>query len=228
MPGAVDLVAARVRDDGLTPGRVNPDDGVGERRPRMRDVAGIAARQVPLEDVLRLARIACFDEVAREVRPRDEPLARHVLHRAFVRAFDAGRREGLADPAGAGRSSDPNGVEPFGQHRMGRIDSQRDDVQRAVVPAHRKLGSADELDSRVSRSGSRFGKAAHFVMIGQRKDVDAARGGACNDRGRRQKTIGMRRVAVQIVTRHRGLGGERDEVVGVPATSEDLEFRRSF
>ena len=55
------------------------------------------------------------------------------------------------------------------------------------------------------RGCARLGKAVHFVVIGQREDVDAPCGGAADDGGRREQSVGMRRMAVEVVVKHRSV-----------------------
>ncbi len=74
-----DLVAARMRDDRLAARGMDPVDRLAERRPRLRDVTGLARHEIALEDVLDVARVAGLDEKAREMRARNEPFAGHEL-----------------------------------------------------------------------------------------------------------------------------------------------------
>ena len=49
----------------------------------------------------------------------------------------------------------------------------------------------------------RLAQAAHDVVIGQREDIDAALRRTRDDRRRRKQAVGMGRMAVEVVARHR-------------------------
>ena len=138
------------------------------------------------------------------MRARDQPLAGHVAPRAFVRARDARHRRARRRSA-APRSVAPaaDRLEPGRERRVRRIDLQRDDVDREVLPAHRQLGPADEADSR--RVGGRAApRPARDVRRGRsararRRPRAAAR--ATTSDGR-QQAVGMGRMAVEVETAH--------------------------
>jgi len=60
-------------------------------------------------------------------------------------------------------------------------------------------------------------------VIGQREHVDATLGSACDDGRRRQQSIRVRRMAVQVVARHRNGGaGWRRSVRGARSADRSL------
>jgi hypothetical protein len=113
-------------------------------------------------------------EVTREVRARHELLARHVLHRAFVGARDARGGERGADALRAAGAADADGLEPGRQRSVLGIDVERDDVDGEILPVDRQLAARHEVDPGLSRRLRRLGEPRYFVVIGQRKHVDAA------------------------------------------------------
>ena len=166
-------------------------------------MTGLTRHEVVLEDVLDVARVAGRDEPARKVRARDEPFAGHVAQRAFVGAGDAGGGQRIAHPLRARRAA----LADLGQAAVERgvigIDPQPDHVDRLVLPAHRQLGAADELDPGRRRRVLGLRQSRDLVVVGQRQDVDAARGGALHEGCGREKPVGTGRMAVEIVTAHR-------------------------
>jgi len=54
-------------------------------------------------------------------------------------------------------------------------------MDRVALPAHRKLGAGNEGHGGVARGSGRFGQAAGIVVVGQRIEIDATRGGSLHD-----------------------------------------------
>ena len=102
------LVAARVREHRLAASDMDPVDRLAQRRPGMRDMPRLAGHEIALEDVSYVPRVSRLDEEAREMRPRDEALARHVLQGTFVRSRNSSRRQRVPD-APRPRSRAPRG-----------------------------------------------------------------------------------------------------------------------
>jgi hypothetical protein len=159
--------------------------------------------RITLEHVPRILGVARIDQKAAEVRARDEIFVRHVPHGALVRAGNAGRGQALRHEPGALASTASDGGEAVDQNRVVGVDPERHDVNRDVLPRDRELRAADEADARGLSGLLRFREAAHDVVVGQRQDIDASLRRARDDRGRRQQSIGMGRMAVEVVTRHR-------------------------
>ncbi len=152
------------------------------------------------------------------MRAPDQSLVGHVLRRALERAADArvGQRVGDAPRPLVAPAAD--GSEPLLQLGAFGIDAERDDVQRDVVPAHRKFAAIDETDTRVLGGRAGLLQPAGFVVIGERPDVDATSGCATGDFGRGQKAVGMGRMAMQVVAKHAKADKFRDgEPVAEPS-----------
>ena len=204
-PAGVHAVAAGVRDDRLPAGRMDPADGLRQRRPFVRDVAGLAGRQVAGEDILHFACVAGFDEIAREMRPRDEPLARHVAHGAFVRAVDS--RDGQAHrPMRRARVERPTRIAARPSASVAFAGSMPSATMWIVMPSHvdRELGPADQRDPCVERRR----RCASARPLNSSWSVSASTStpcarGARDDGRRRQQAVGVGRVAVEVVTGHR-------------------------
>jgi len=182
---------------------MDPAERLGHRRPFVLDVTGHAADQKALEAFLGFARVAGLDQKAREVRAADQPLAGDIFHRAFVRARDAGRCQRIGDAAGAMRAPVADRRQSGEQRRALGIDAKCHDVQGDVAPADRKLGAGNKAHAGVLRGRARLGQPADLVVVGQRPDIDAAQRRALRDGGGRQQSVGVGRMAVQIVAEHR-------------------------
>ena len=147
-PGPGDLVASRMRQYRLATGGVDPADRVFEARPGVRHVTGPSRGEVAGENVFHFAHMARFHEKSREVRARDQALARHVAARALVGAGDSRGSQGLARSAAHGRRGRCGSASsPPSEHVVRRVEAQRDDVNRDVLPAHRQLRAGDERDA---------------------------------------------------------------------------------
>ena len=66
------------------------------------------------------------------MRPGDELLTRDVPEGAFVGAGNAGGGQRFADASCAAGATFADRREPGGEGRVGRVDIQRDDVDRQV------------------------------------------------------------------------------------------------
>src|SRR5690606_6416147 len=89
-------IARRMREHRDAAGIDDPADRVAQRRPAVRNEAGLAFDQVAAEYLAQVAANTLLDEEAREVRAADHRRIRHMAKRAFVGALDAGGRELLA------------------------------------------------------------------------------------------------------------------------------------
>ena len=84
-----ELVARRMRDDRDAARGDDPADGIAECRPSVRNEPGLAFDEKAAEYLLRVGTDAGLDEVAREVRARDQLVVAGVAERSFVRSRDA-------------------------------------------------------------------------------------------------------------------------------------------
>ena len=191
-----------MRDDRLAASRMNPFDRLRQRRPRMLHVAGLAGREETLEGVLGFLHVARLDQEAREMRARDQPFAGDIAPCALVRAGDARLRERLRHPAGARVATAANFRQPVTQHRIVRIDLQRDHVNRVAFPAHRQFRAGHERDARIPRRHTGFRQSGGFVVIGERQEVHAPCGRALHDGGGGHQAVRMGGMRMQVVAWH--------------------------
>ena len=201
----VDLVSSWMREYRLAACRVYPSDCLRERCPLMRHVARFATDQVAPKAIPGVASMSGLDQKPGKMGAADEARAGAEPHRAGVRIGDAGRAKLFTHALRAMRAAGPYGLETLAQGGAVGVDAERHDVQRDVTPAYRELGAVDEAHSRFLRGRARFAKAAGLIVIGQRQHVDAARARPSGDFRRLEQTVGIGRVAVQIVAQRHGV-----------------------
>ena len=191
-----------MRKDRLPAGPGDPAKRLRERCPRMRHITGLSAHEIALERVMNIAYVTRLREKTREVRTRNEPFAGHVLTGACERVRYAGVLKRVGDLLRSSVAARPNRCETFTQRLIFGIDAQCEDVQRVFFPGDRKLRAWDELDSFLRGSGAGFRQTVQLVVIGERENVNAVRGGPTHDVRRRQHTIGACRMTMKIVFDH--------------------------
>ena len=192
-----------MREHRLAACDVDPVNRLRECRPLVLHVSGVALRQITLEDILGFLRVTRLDEEAREVRAADEALAGDVLESAFVRARDAHVRKAIGHLARTMLPARTDGRETLVELAVGRIDSERDDVQRKVAPAHGQLGAVDQADTALEGSYSGFSEPGDLVVIGECEHVHPALRCPLHQLAGRKQSIGVDGVAMKVVAKHR-------------------------
>ena len=140
-----------------------------------------------------------LDDVAREVRTRDQRRVADVLERALVGAVDADLVELRRHAHGARIAAAAHMGEAVDQRLEGRIEAEGDDMHRLVVaPGHRNLRAVEELHAQGVGLGARLNQPADLVVVGQRQQFDAVAMGATHHGGRREQAVGNGRMAVEI------------------------------
>ncbi len=109
------------------------------------------------------------------------------------------RGQGLRDPPRAAVAAAADLLEPALQSAVRRVEAQRDDVDREVVPAHRQLCAGDERNAGFVGGRARLVEAGRLVMVGEREDVDPTGRRAAHHLRGREQAVGAGRVAVQVV-----------------------------
>src|SRR5688572_25545373 len=195
----VELVTAGVRDHRDAACGIDPPHGVGERRPRVRHIAGLAFAEIRLEYRLSVFGAAALDEMAREVGAAHELGIGDVAARAFessgyAYALELGRHALRALEASRARRA-----QTFDEHGVPGIDEESDDMHGVRPPRHRHFHAVDELDPFLDGGSACFGQPAELVVIGQREHADAALRRAQDELARAHRSVRVRRMAVQVV-----------------------------
>ena len=179
-------------------------DRLLHRRSRARDVGDRARHEVGREQLL-LARDALARQPFGVVRVREhgvgemraaEALAGSeggVVEREAELAQAIGHRVDAAHPVGA------EVLERRLQPGVARVELVAEDVQVLVLSVDaRELGGGRQADAVLARGGERLGHAGDGVVVGQREQLDA-RGRRLRDHlRRRQRTVGLRRMGLEI------------------------------
>ena len=205
-------VPERVRPDRHAAGVVDDLDRLLDRRARARDVGGRTRHQVGREQLLlaldALAReplgvVGVGEHGVGEVRAAHALAARErrVVEGEAELAQAVGHRHDA--PAAVGAEVLERGLQP----RVGRVELVAEDVQVLVLAVHaRELGGGRQAEAVLARRGERLGHAGHRVVVGQREQLDARRGGEGDHFRGRQRPVGVRRVGLQVegggVSRH--------------------------
>ena len=106
--------------------------------------------------------------------------------------------ETRADLAHAQPPQLPLGPQHATQLGRGGIDPKAQDMNCLRTPLCRDLDARDQYQAPLIRRALRLIETGHAVVVGERQDLDAGRGGALDQRGGAQGSIGIIRMGVKI------------------------------
>ena len=164
----------------------------------MRHIARLALGEVAAEHLGGVAADTDLDEVAREVRARDEVGVAHVLERAGEGIGDAHARQAGGDLLRALFAATARGGEAGDQRLIVVIEAEADDVHRLARERDRDLGAGEVGQLQRERGVAGATLAGELVVIGQRPQLHAIGLGAHRQCLRLERAVGHAGVAVQV------------------------------
>lgn len=153
---------------------MDPVDDAGELRPARRHESGPAGAEVTTECITGIAHMPVFDEEAREMAAADRGRWTGVARSTWQAAGDAQCIELSCDACGAFATRMPDRRQSVGKSGGVRIDVQANDMYGVIIPHGRDFDPGNQPDAECGRHRRGFGKAAGFVVIGQREQVHAS------------------------------------------------------
>jgi hypothetical protein len=191
-------VAIGMREHCLPIGGMDPVDCLGKVRPGRGYVAGSARAEIPAECLAGIAHMFVFHQEAGEMASTYRGTHSGVARGARQAAGHANgvklRRN--AHSALAARTAD--GGESLCKRNGVRIDVEAHDVDGLAAPARGYFHTGNEQDIGIGGSLRSLGKTAGFVVIRQREQAYASRCRPADQFRRREHSIGVRGVGVQI------------------------------
>jgi hypothetical protein len=191
-------VPAGVRNHGAAAARADPRHRVGEPGPLVRHIGRLAGDEIAVEYRFHVAGHAAFDQEAREMRAPHEVRIGGIGVGPFQGARHAQRVELRRDPLRAPRATRAHVRQAAGKRVAAGIHAQPDDVDRDAAPGDRDFHPRHEPDAALVCGRLRFREAGQVVVIGERQDTDAVRGGAAHQRGGREHAVRRGGMTVQI------------------------------
>ena len=194
----IKAVAGRMREDRDPACCADPSHRIAKSRPLMRYIARLSATQIVLEDFAGSAVSMAGCNPAREVGTRDLGWILDLSQSPVESARKSCCCQFPVNLPGSIKPPRPQPIECLGKLEVRWIETQAQHMDASRRPSDRDLHATHPGHPDGERSVARCGKTADRVVIGQRKKPDTSGLGLFRQSFRREGSVRVIRMAMQI------------------------------